>query len=1365
MRRTRFLLSTWIGLAALCGAPDLRAAIVDVTIAGFAFSPRNLTIRQGDTVRWTNQDPIGHNAVSGTNCTPDGRFDTPLLSQGQSASVEFTNAGFYAYYCRPHCVGMTATLTVEPASNAAPVVSITSPANASAFAPATSVTIEANASDPDGTVAKVEFFDGGTSLGVDATSPYSISATLPPGAHTLTAVATDAAGAATTSAAVTVNVGNIVDVTIAGFAFSPRNLTVREGDVVRWTNQDTARHNAVSGTNCAPDGRFATALLAQGQSASVLQTTAGFYPYYCQPHCAGMTATLTVESAANSAPVVSITSPTNNAVLPGTTNLTIEATATDPNGTVAKVEFFDGLISLGTDTSSPYSVTISLAPGAHTLSAVATDDGGASTSSAVVTITVSGIPIPDPIPAFITKGDLAIDLETLVDGLASPLGMGAPDDGSGRMFVYDQSGLVWVVTPAGKLPTPLLDVRSRLVTLGAYDERGLLGLAVHPNFAQNPLIYTYTSEPNGPEAEFPSMMPAGKTNNHQSVIAEWRIDPANTNQVDLASRREILRIDQPQSNHNGGTIHFGPDGFLYIASGDGGNANDVGDGHMPGGNAQDTMMALGKMLRIDVHGTNSVNGRYGVPSDNPFVSGSGLPEIYAYGFRNPFQWSFDRSTGQGYVADVGQNRVEEIDLLTKGGNYGWNIKEGTFWFDPSTGEVVTAPMRPAPPNLIDPIAQYGHGEGLAVIGGFVYRGNAIPALQGRYVFGDWGSFAQPSARLFYLDATNTIREFKLGLNDRPLNLWVKGFGEGADGELYVFASRILGPAGNTGKMMKVVPVPNPVTLAAASSDRTNLTMNWTGGGGPYALQEKSSVADPLWRNAAFTALPAATTSLGAGSGIFRVFDTAGQSGIPFTAYISGAMERPNPVTTEALGSGTFSLEGNTLAFNITYRGLSGPATAAHIHGPATAAATGGVLINLAPYTVGTLDTQGVFSGVVVLTDEQKAVILAGQTYVNVHSAGHPAGEIRGQIAPVLMQAALSGANERPAPVTTPGNGLGMLALVGNELSLNVTYQGLTAAASAAHIHGPATAENGAGVLVNLAPLNGGAFGAGGSLAGKVTLTPEQLAYVIDGLTYINFHTPNNPPGEIRGQIVPQSAGVPFTAFLTGEAERPNPVATTGNAAGIFSLEGDALRFSLTYSNLSGAATGAHIHGPAQPSQNAGVLVDLAPFSVGPLAAAGALSGSVALTPAQRNALLKGQTYVNFHTAANPPGEIRGQIVPVLMTASMSGSQERPAVVTDGSGSGTFTLVGNQLGFNVSYGGLTGTATASHIHGPAGAFANAGVLVDFSPFNGGSWGKSGSLAGSVTLNATNLVHVLSGQTYINVHSTAFGPGEIRGQITR
>jgi glucose/arabinose dehydrogenase len=513
-----------------------------------------------------------------------------------------------------------------------------------------------------------------------------------------------------------------------------------------------------------------------------------------------------------------------------------------------------------------------------------TNLGPAGTSGKMLKIVpVGGAKIADPIPTKIAKGNITIELQTILDGLVSPLGLAVPDDNSGRTFLYDQSGVIHIVSNGAKMTEPLLDVRNRLIALNPnYDERGLLGVATHPNFAQHPLVYTYTSEPNGPMADFMIMYEGGKTNNHQSVIAEWRIDPANPNRLDPASRRELMRIDKPQSNHNGGTMRFGPDGFLYFTVGDGGAADDQGDGHVPGGNAQDKTRILGKVVRIDVDTRNSANGRYGIPTDNPFINEAGaVKEIYAYGVRNPYSFTFDRQTGELLLGDVGQNDVEEADKIIKGGNFGWPIKEGTFYFDPNgtnAGFVTTAPVRQVPPDLIEPFAQFDHDEGKAIIGGYTYRGTELNQLAGKYVFGDWGKFDAAAGRLFYMDGAD-IKELKIGANDRSLGLWLKGFGEDAAGELYVFASTNLGPSGVSGKMLKIVPnAATPVfKIGQVSRAGNTLTITWTGGTPPFKVQIKRNLDDAAWTDVKTVNETAADIPLDAASGFIRI---SGQNNSP-----------------------------------------------------------------------------------------------------------------------------------------------------------------------------------------------------------------------------------------------------------------------------------------------------------------------------------------------------------------------------------------------------------------------------------------------------------------------------------------------------
>jgi glucose/arabinose dehydrogenase len=356
-------------------------------------------------------------------------------------------------------------------------------------------------------------------------------------------------------------------------------------------------------------------------------------------------------------------------------------------------------------------------------------------------------------------------------GLVAPVGLTHAGDGSGRMFVTDQRGQIRILQNGNLLAAPLIDLGSKLVPERAgFDERGLLGLAFHPDFgvagargADKFYVFYTAPQPNGNPTD-----PVNPVNS-QSVIAEYSVHGIGSNTADLSSERILLAFDKPQFNHNGGYLGFGPDRQLYISTGDGGGGGDDDPGHTGGGpgnptgglgNSQDLTKLMGKMLRIDVDGANSPNGQYGIPADNPFVNqgATARPEIYAYGLRNPWRASFDDGpggTGRLFVADVGQNAIEEINLLESGGNYGWRIREGSAPFDPT---VVPNP----PATLIGPIAEYAHPNvvnglpqiGLSVTGGHVYRGADFPALQGIYVFGDWSSgFQSPSGTLLGLEET------------------------------------------------------------------------------------------------------------------------------------------------------------------------------------------------------------------------------------------------------------------------------------------------------------------------------------------------------------------------------------------------------------------------------------------------------------------------------------------------------------------------------------------------------------------------------------------------------------------------------------
>ena len=351
-----------------------------------------------------------------------------------------------------------------------------------------------------------------------------------------------------------------------------------------------------------------------------------------------------------------------------------------------------------------------------------------------------GTPNPPP------KTQVQITLAPFVSGLSSPLDLENAGDGTNRLFAVEQGGTIRIIQNGAILTTPFLDITSKVTSGG---ETGLLGLAFHPGYAQKPRFYLNYTRTN-----------AGQL---QTVIAEYQAMLGNPNQADPNSERILLVVNQPFDNHNAGQLAFGMDGMLYFGLGDGGNGGD------PLGNGQNTQVLLGKMLRIDVDHT-STGKQYAIPPDNPFASAGGLPEIWAYGFRNPWRFSFDPATSRLFVADVGQDAFEEVDIVTKGANYGWNVMEGTHCFSPSSGCNTS--------GLTLPITDYPHSEGTTVIGGFVYHGNLVSALQNAYVLGDFGN-----GKIWMLQESspnNWTRTLLLSTG-RPIS----SFGRDEAGELYV----------------------------------------------------------------------------------------------------------------------------------------------------------------------------------------------------------------------------------------------------------------------------------------------------------------------------------------------------------------------------------------------------------------------------------------------------------------------------------------------------------------------------------------------------------------------------------------------------
>ncbi len=333
----------------------------------------------------------------------------------------------------------------------------------------------------------------------------------------------------------------------------------------------------------------------------------------------------------------------------------------------------------------------------------------------------------------------------LVSGLVKPTDLKDPGDGSGRLFVLEQPGRIRIIQNGQLLSSPFLDITDRVGSQGT--EQGLLGLAFDPNYAHNGIFFTNYTNTQG-----------------NSVVSQWSVSTSDPNQADLQSQQILLTIDQPYPNHNGGGVQFGPDGYLYLSFGDGGSAGD------PLKNGQNTQNLLADILRVQP----DLQGGYTIPASNPFANGQGgLPEVFVYGLRNPWRFSFDPGTGDLYIADVGQDKWEEIDYSPAGSagaeNFGWSYYEGDHAYrgQPPQGQQFTFP-----------VYEYSHAEGCSVTGGYVYRGQSLPAWQGVYLFGDycsgkvWGLLRDAQGQW------QAQQLFKTSAN-------ISAFGQDASGEMYL----------------------------------------------------------------------------------------------------------------------------------------------------------------------------------------------------------------------------------------------------------------------------------------------------------------------------------------------------------------------------------------------------------------------------------------------------------------------------------------------------------------------------------------------------------------------------------------------------
>ena len=367
-----------------------------------------------------------------------------------------------------------------------------------------------------------------------------------------------------------------------------------------------------------------------------------------------------------------------------------------------------------------------------------------------------------------------VKLQLITDQLSHPTAFAVTKKSPTLLFVAEQEGRIRVIENGKLVAAPFLDISKEVLKKEGYDERGLLGLAFHPDYATNGKFYVYCS--------VPVENPVKNVRDHQSEVREYVVSKSSPKLADATQMRKVLVFDEPESNHNGGDLKFGADGFLYISAGDGGGANDK---HGTIGNAQNLTNLLGKILRIDVNKTP-----YAIPADNPFIkTPDAKPEIYAYGLRNPWRFSFDSKTNQLFAGDVGQNKYEEVDIITKGGNYGWRPVEGLHDFKADD---------PKPVNPIAPITEYPHSEGISITGGFVYRGKAIPSLTGKYIFGDMmGSIWNLTP-----GADNKWTRNTMSISKEAGQWHVYSFGQDLSGEIYVLSVLL---DSSKGALYKLVP--------------------------------------------------------------------------------------------------------------------------------------------------------------------------------------------------------------------------------------------------------------------------------------------------------------------------------------------------------------------------------------------------------------------------------------------------------------------------------------------------------------------------------------------------------------------------------
>lgn len=777
------------------------------------------------------------------------------------------------------------------------------------------------------------------------------------------------------------------DVAIQNFSFVPNNLEVSVGDTVTWTQKDSSMHTSTSGANGVADSLWDSGplTLTGTKTFSYTFTKEGTFPYFCKPHSVGMRATVVVKAPATP-PSVTLTGPTGGSALVEPAQLVLTAAVTPGSSPVAMVSFLSGTNVIGERMEAPFTLTVSnLAAGSYSFTAEVMDTGGLAATSTPVTVTVG-------------KAATGKTWDVSIQGFKFvPASL---EIAVGDTVVWTQKDTAGHTSTSG----------ANGVADGLWDS-GLLTLTGTTTFSR-----TFTTA-----GTFPYFCKPHAAGMRATIVVKA---PATPPSITL-------------SGPAGGTALVEPAQVQLAAAVTAGTSPVAAVSFFSGTNKLGEVTQAPYLLVV----SNLAAGSYSFTAQ--VVDAGGLTST-----SSPVAVSVAPApTGKTWdVAIQGFKFVPANLEISVGDRVVWTQKD-------SAGHTTTSGTNAVADGLWD--------SGMLTLTG---------TTTFSYTFTNAGTFAY-----------------------------------------------FCKPHSANMRATIVVKAKAATITEVASVGSLGLKLAWKDGTPPFLVQKSDSVTGTNWIDVVTTSDSQMIVARDDDASFFRVVSAASGNVTPFTVLMNGASEKPDSVDTPATAFGSLSLSGNRLNVHVRFSGLSAPATAAHIHGLASTTNAAGVLVPL----VVPAATSGIISGtydVSTLTQAQIDGLKAGQTYLNIHTANHKPGEIRGQVAPLLLEAALDGASERPTPVVTTASGYGDFWLIGNEITYDVDYTGLAATATAAHIHGPAGPDAAAGVMVPL--VKEGNLGTSGAFSGTAQLTAAQLAAVVDGLTYVNVHDASHPAGEIRGQLKP-----------------------------------------------------------------------------------------------------------------------------------------------------------------------------------------------------------------------------------------------------